>query len=60
MVGTTSTILIKVEFLKTKSPKALGRLLTITGMTHKSNTVFYQSTENGSINRGVYSVNANR
>ena len=35
MVGITSTILIKVEILKIKSPKVLGKLLTITGMTQK-------------------------
>ena len=44
--------------LKNQITKGAWEVTNYYGYDPKSNTVFYQSTENGSINRGVYSINA--
>ena len=44
--------------LKNQITQGAWEVTNYYGYDPKSNTVFYQSTENGSINRGVYSINA--
>jgi dipeptidyl-peptidase 4 len=46
----------KTGKLKSQVTKGNWEITALYGIDEKTNTVFYQSTENGSINRGVYKV----
>ncbi|KDN54795.1 S9 family peptidase [Flavobacterium seoulense] len=47
----------KTGKLKNQVTKGNWEMTKFYGLDEKTNTVFYQSTENGSINRGVYKIN---
>ena len=49
----------KTGKLKNQVTKGNWEITNYYGFDEKSNTVFYQSVENGSINRDVYSINLN-
>lgn len=49
----------KTGKLKNQVTKGNWEITKFYGLDEKTNTVFYQSTENGSINRGVYKVALN-
>ena len=49
----------KTGKLKNQLTKGNWEVTKFYGMDEKTNTVFYQSTENGSINRGVYKIGLN-
>ncbi|MES2240970.1 MAG: S9 family peptidase [Bacteroidota bacterium] len=49
----------KTGKLKNQVTKGNWEVTAFYGLDEKTNTVFYQSTENGSINRGVYKIGLN-